>query len=360
MSPCFLPSAARADSLREAMGASWRQSLTRSLQTRPGQASFPTATPPAGWAPSALDFGAYFDLCLVVPDGEPARLEPVGEVAFRWLQQRFAKPAPTKQSGPPPLETELKVTTLSELFYSSAEIARFERWLDMDAERPLALEGIGASRLMVSTRELRLAWQTLGAVTPALRDEIAIISPEVVLARSGEAEGGGFDGVSSFCLWGCMVLNTGTHHDSWDYFCGLMHESAHNLLFALARNEPLVLNPIEALFDSPLRDEPRPMDGIFHAAFVSAREVYALRHAVAHTGELPGDSLDRQRTGLRERLSVSEAAFWAADKTLQRHGQLSPLGASVLQELRSHMALSPLGKAALQPPADERRAQSVY
>lgn len=198
----------RAASLRTAMTAAWRASLVHTLQSHAEQAHVPTPTPPADWAAPALDFGAYFDLCLASLDTQSSRAKAVGEVACHWLQRRF--------SG--------KKTT------------------------------------------------------PVQHSELQV-----------------------------------------------------------SRQQPLVLNPIDMRFDSPLCDEASAMDNVFHAAFVSAREVWALRRAVAHTGRLAGNEVDPQRTGFQERLRMSEYAFWACDKQIANGAELSPLGATVLRESRNHV-----------------------
>lgn len=59
----------------------------------------------------------------------------------------------------------------------------------------------------------------------------------------------------------------------------LAHEGSHSFLFGLTMEEPLVRNPDDELFPSPLRQDRRPMDGIYHATYVSARMYYALDQA---------------------------------------------------------------------------------
>ncbi len=54
----------------------------------------------------------------------------------------------------------------------------------------------------------------------------------------------------------------------------LLHETAHQLLFGLSLDQPVVENDVEERYASPLRPDPRPMDGIFHATFVCARMRY--------------------------------------------------------------------------------------
>ena len=73
--------------------------------------------------------------------------------------------------------------------------------------------------------------------------------------------------------------------DWWQYIPRLIHEYSHNLLFGIARNEPLVFNDPEERDESPLRQDLRPMDGIYHALFVSAREALAMRAILSHPDE---------------------------------------------------------------------------
>ena len=80
-----------------------------------------------------------------------------------------------------------------------------------------------------------------------------------------------FGGVSSLTLWGAVTLNTEVHRTPLEILEGLVHEGAHALLFGYAVGESLVRNPDSERFASPLRVDPRPMDGVFHATFVCAR-----------------------------------------------------------------------------------------
>src|SRR5206468_121331 len=57
------------------------------------------------------------------------------------------------------------------------------------------------------------------------------------------------------------------------YLEHIVHECAHQHLFALQLIDPVVLNDKNELFDAPIRLQKRPMDGIFHACFVLARMV---------------------------------------------------------------------------------------
>lgn len=56
----------------------------------------------------------------------------------------------------------------------------------------------------------------------------------------------------------------------------LTHETAHALLFGFTLGENLTLNDPAERYASPLRRDPRPMEGIVHATFVLARMIHAL------------------------------------------------------------------------------------
>lgn len=58
----------------------------------------------------------------------------------------------------------------------------------------------------------------------------------------------------------------------------IVHEISHLRLEAVFMHEQLVLNPpTEKRFRAPIRDDPRPMRGVFHACFVLARIIRIFR-----------------------------------------------------------------------------------
>ena len=51
----------------------------------------------------------------------------------------------------------------------------------------------------------------------------------------------------------------------------LVHESSHVLLFGVSAEGALTENSGRERYDSPLRRDKRPIDGILHACFVATR-----------------------------------------------------------------------------------------
>ena len=113
---------------------------------------------------------------------------------------------------------------------------------------------------------------------------------------------------------------------------GLTHESAHAHLFSLSFGDPFVTNPDDELHASPLRSDPRPLDGTFHATFVSARMHYA-HSRVIKSGVLSG----RQQTEAKKALAASVSAFSDGLKTLNEFASPTPLGRQVMENARNYM-----------------------
>ena len=107
----------------------------------------------------------------------------------------------------------------------------------------------------------------------------------------------------------------------------IAHECTHLLLFAYALDEPLIMNPPEQRFHSPLRDAPRSMDGIYHAAIVSARMAHAFRRQL-QSGALPSPLSHLAR----ERTAASVDCFQRGLAIIRESGRLSPLAEAILND----------------------------
>ena len=144
-----------------------------------------------------------------------------------------------------------------------------------------------------------------------------------------------FGGVTSLTLWGAVTLNTELHRTPLEIAEGLVHEGAHTLLFGYAVDERLVRNPNSERFASPLRSDPRPMDGVFHATFVCARLHLFYRRLLERRPEgLRGfdpRALERKMAQLASRFD--DGARLIADKA-----SLTPLGEKVLRSSVDYMS----------------------
>ena len=93
-----------------------------------------------------------------------------------------------------------------------------------------------------------------------------------------------FDGASTFYLWGAVFVRV-AGKSPVELAEALAHETGHLLLFGLTIGRPLVENSYDERYASPLREDPRPMEGLVHAAYVLARMHYT-RASLLKSGAL--------------------------------------------------------------------------
>ncbi|HXQ47061.1 MAG TPA: HEXXH motif-containing putative peptide modification protein, partial [Caulobacteraceae bacterium] len=95
-------------------------------------------------------------------------------------------------------------------------------------------------------------------------------------------------------------------------------------------------------YGSPLRSDPRPMEGVAHAVFVTGRMILTLDTLIA-SGRLDAAETARAAGYLAE----LEAAQAAGLQTVRMHGRLAPAGQAAFAGLGDFLAARRL--AAVQP-----------
>ena len=134
-------------------------------------------------------------------------------------------------------------------------------------------------------------------------------------------------------LWGAILLNARGQQTALDTAQALAHESGHNLLFGMCASGPLVDNEDEELFSSPLRTDPRPMDGVFHAAYVIARMHQTLSRLLA-AGVLDAAQVDAATIDL----AAHRRNFAAGDQVIREGARLTAVGRDAIAAAREYMA----------------------
>ena len=260
-------------------------------------------------------FGAYYDLVLAVERDEIDQARGfAGEII-----ERLDAPSPA-----------VWVAALSNRPASDED--RYRRLLlpeEIAAFKPKAEDFAAASERIVKAMDL------LDRGCPELAAEIRELLFEVVIA-SGPTEKGAmtFDGSSSYMLWGAIMLNAIGQSSVLDTAQALAHESGHNLLFGHCVNGSLVENNDAEEFAHPLRQDPRPMDGVFHAAYVIAR-MHQTVERLLESGVLDAD----QTEAARNELVLHRRNFEEADSVIRSGGRLTSLGAQAIEAARAHLSV---------------------
>jgi hypothetical protein len=216
--------------------------------------------------------------------------------------------------------------------HTDEEADRYIRYVDTDPDYPIELTSPSAESIRHGKARVQEALDLADAVDPELGSEIRELIREIVLCGGSPAGKYTFDGASSFMLWGAILINADRREDELTMLQMLAHESAHNLLFGLSPNEVLLNNGRDERYSSPLRDDPRPLEGIYHATFVSARMHRAAR-ALAASALLT----DLQQAQARRAAEKNAAAFAQGLETLDRHADLSAPGRAIMEGARAYM-----------------------
>jgi hypothetical protein len=168
---------------------------------------------------------------------------------------------------------------------------------------------------------------------PPLHDEIRALLKRVMLgAGPTEKDAFTFDGASAFGLWGAIVLNAIEPKDVVDMVQTLAHESCHNLLFGYCIEGQLVENPDDERHASPLRLDPRPLDGIFHATFVLARMHYSIEQ-IAQSPRLN----EELQAKIKKERQLRAASFYDGLSTLKAHARYTPEGQALIDAAEAYM-----------------------
>jgi hypothetical protein len=261
-------------------------------------------------APSV--FATYFELVFAL---KANRLE---EAAYLW--RRIAA---TVSDSPTPDVVPLTSEALGE------DAARFVRLLNAGEKGPI-FGPPDPVQWPVFAAGVAGAFSLLEQTDAALAAEIRSLIVQVI-GSAPLSPARSFGGVTSLTLWGAVTLNSEIHRTPLEIAAGLVHEGAHALLFGYAVDERLVRNPDSERFSSPLRSDPRPMDGVFHATFVCAR-LHLFYRRLLERG--PRRLRDVDTRAIERRMADLAGRFDDGAQLIADKASLTPLGACLLNPRR--------------------------
>jgi hypothetical protein len=182
-------------------------------------------------------------------------------------------------------------------------------------------------------RDVNEVLNRLRVLDPATASELEVLVSDVIVMSSAYLNGG-----TSFKAFGYLMLRERRARHEWTtYLETLVHEAAHLYLYSLWTLDPIILDDGGRLYRSPLRREPRPLSGIFHAMFVLGRIMRTMR--IFEQSEYADDvaHLESSYNNAGNTASL-ERKFEDAYQVVQEHAELSPLGAALLASCRAMAA----------------------
>jgi HEXXH motif-containing protein len=223
----------------------------------------------------------------------------------------------------------LRIVTLNDYDLGEGQSARYRRLLDDDPEVGRSLRPLTPAGFTRASGQVGDALALLDAAAPELADEIRTLVKEIVLVETDDED----FGASSFQLWGALFLKVRPRSDRVEIAEAMAHEGAHALLFGLGMGKPLVRNGTEIRYSSPLREDPRPMDGVVHATYVLGRMHYAVSRLL-ESGLLTEEEA-AGALAARKRSARHHADSWSV---IDPAVQWTPAGEAALAAARAYMA----------------------
>lgn len=201
---------------------------------------------------------------------------------------------------------------------------------DTDAQRPFRPIAPAPDLLALVISEAEAALALLKRAAPDFAAELAVLHRLILVGvPKGPDDPGQFNAASTFFLWQTSILNAEPRRGLVGMVDVLVHEASHLLLFGLVGGKALSRNDPSARYASPLRRDPRPIDGIFHGAFVATRVHLAMEMLRANAEAALHADIDRQ--GAKNR----ETALIALD-ILRRELLPTPEGQGILDAMAAY------------------------
>ncbi len=174
---------------------------------------------------------------------------------------------------------------------------------------------------------VREAFAMLETGLPDLAGEIRSIVHEMLFAQARGGAVTEFDGASHYQFWGLLLLNRGITGRLWPLPKSWRMKPGTRCCSG-DRRRTACHQPDTELYPSPLRRDPRPMDGIYHATFVSARMAWAME-GLAESGAGPQGTGEGAGGGGR-----GPGELRQGDRSLDKHASLSGTGRVVIEAAR--------------------------
>lgn len=269
----------------------------------------------AGMRLAPISFGLYYSLVEALFDQD---LEHACHLTARLERTAMAR-------------SDLEIKPLNPS--ASFEDRLFRDMMTADAGFDMNFLAPDAATAQAFEQRLHAGLVLLDKALPELGAEVRELAREILLASSDPDKPMQFDGGSHYKLWGALFLNARFHPTTESVVEVLAHETAHSLLFGFCNEEPLVTNDDDALYESPLRHDPRPMDGIYHATFVSARMHFAM-NGLLESGLLTAEA-EKNVSEARDRDIEN---FYDGYTTIERHAELTATGRQLIDAAYAYMS----------------------
>lgn len=264
---------------------------------------------------SPIAFALYSDLVLAASQDD---FDAITSLADAWCQPQFGS-----------ADRDERIINLHDDDLGHGNSTRVARIIDDEAEAPLSPQSVADETISAFRSRFDEAMALIRTVDPEMAGEIDVFCRRIILAepRPGTRH---FSGGTTFFLWGATLMNPQVAVDRIALVKQIAHEATHALLFGLTKAKPLTTNSPDERRASPLRPEPRPIEGIVHATFVLARVNHILIE-IARGNATSGD----ERDTLRESIDRQTRLYRSGLATIETYARFTPEGGAIFDSCRA-------------------------
>ncbi|QBX99665.1 hypothetical protein E2K80_02100 [Rhodophyticola sp. CCM32] len=158
---------------------------------------------------------------------------------------------------------------------------------------------------------------------PKYSNEMALLIDEIIL--TGRTQDYYVRSGSSYTAFGLVTIYADPEGTLAYFIEHIVHELSHLVLFTFNGQDSLVLNKDTERFKAPLRDDLRPMFGLFHALFVMVRSYIAL--------DLARSELTNAGEDVADRLVELKKLIIATHKTVSKNAEFTETGRLIFEDI---------------------------
>jgi HEXXH motif-containing protein len=172
-------------------------------------------------------------------------------------------------------------------------------------------------------RSIRKGLEALRNYCPDYYDETETLVSEILLLKGENLkQGSSIDMIGT--IYKCYFFKWEKLIDTIEF---LIHEQSHLILHILNLEDQLILNPLERHV-APLRNEMRPLMGIYHATYVIARVINVIER-LAELKKIPNEEIEY----CSEFLENYRSRYRMGYETIKAHAQLTPMGQEIMNSV---------------------------
>ena len=242
---------------------------------------------------------------------------------FKSLSDDLARLSDAEATAP---ET-LTAADMSEACFSATSMQALKTAFQDDVGLTAHLGAPDPAMRDAANTHLETAMSTLAKIAPDWHREIELLGSQIINTQSQD-ETVSIGGAAVFDAFGAVLINPETFRSPSVPLTQLVHEVSHQHMFLFHLDDAILLNDDEAAYASPLRQEPRPMEGIFHAGWVSAR-MSLVADAVLSSSDRPdwADAMAAEK-------ETTIAVFKDCAEVIDEHAEFTPFGRALYTTAR--------------------------